>query len=94
MEGNKLTQMAELFSNIEFVQADVTYPACKGLRYLLNIAAFNPATVWEQAVARVMMNSLTAASYKNVLDVVTNLYPQFKNGENTKKHADLLLILL
>jgi hypothetical protein len=80
--------MGELFFISSFVESAVTCPGCKSLKYLLNVAAYNPLTSKWQTVGRVMMTSLKTASYKNafnhLLHEVTLAHPEFNNGSDIR----------
>lgn len=85
-------QMLSVLSETLFVQADVTYPGTHTFPYLLNIVAYNHATLGFQAVARVIISKLNAVAYAEafhqVLAITTNFYPAFDNGKVLKAWVD------
>ena len=80
-------QMSQTFSLSVFVEADVTFPGCQVLKYLLNIVTFNELTLKWQVVARALVSRMTTTAYKaafrKILDVVTAEHPEFKRGQET-----------
>jgi len=79
-------QMLRVMSDALFIQADVTFPQTSAFPYLLNIVCFNHETLQFQAVARVLMNNLSALAYKmaftKVFEIATKIHPEFEEGKH------------
>ncbi len=78
--------MFDTLSSALFIELDVTYPNIKGIPYPMNIVTFNYFLLSFQTVARVPMSRITAPAYRKsiekVLDLTTNLNPDFERGKN------------
>lgn len=62
--------MLEVLNDAMVIEADVTFPGAKSFPYVLNMVSFNYETLIYQAVARVLMTSLTVSAYKEVFGKV------------------------
>ena len=64
-------QMSQTFAVSTFAQADVTFPGCQVLKYLLNVVTFNELTMKWQVVA--MSRTTTSAYFWQKTNVNYNL---------------------